>query len=150
LRAMLGEAGVPLERVTFIGTSSHAELLAVHGQIDIALDTHPYSGGVMTLEALWMGVPVLTRPGETFAGRHSATHLHAAGLDEWICANEADYVAAALAWSDDPGRLAALRATLRERVRLSPLCDGARFAGHLGRELDRLWRDWCVARRDGG
>ncbi|HEX5325389.1 MAG TPA: tetratricopeptide repeat protein [Acetobacteraceae bacterium] len=148
LRALLGEAGVPPERVTFIGTRSHAELLAGHGQIDIALDTHPYSGGVMTLESLWMGVPVLTRPGETFAGRHSATHLHAVGLDEWICANEADYVATALAWSGDPGRLAALRATLRERVRASPLCDGARFAGHLGRELDRLWQDWCAERGD--
>ncbi len=144
---LLTAAGVPAERIDFLGTGSHAELLGAHGRVDIMLDPQPYSGGVMTLEALWMGVPVVTWPGETFAGRHAASHLRAAEMREWVAPNADGYVAAAIAPAGERERLAELRAGLRERVAASPLCDGARFAAQLQVELQRVWRQWCKDRR---
>jgi protein O-GlcNAc transferase len=118
-------------RVEFFGHSPHAELLAEYGRIDLALDPFPYSGGLTTCEALWMGVPVVTLPGETFAGRHSLSHLSNVGLTETIARDLADYEELAVSWSCDTQRLAALRASLRERMLVSPLCDGKRFADNL-------------------
>ena len=96
-----------------------------------------------------MGIPSVTFVGETFAGRHSATHLTAAGLGQF-CANTVDdYVAMAVSWSPTAGGARELRGGLRERVAASPLCDAPRFAQNLARELERLWTDWCESRRMG-
>ena len=75
-----------------------------------------------------MGVPVVTCPGETFAGRHSLSHLTNVGLTETITRDLGDYVERAVALAQDLPRLAALRAGLRPRMAASPLCDGDRFA----------------------
>ena len=120
--------GVDSNRVEFLGCSPHAELLAQYGRIDLALDPFPYSGGLTTCEALWMGVPVVTCPGETFASRHSLSHLSNVGLTETIARNLDEYVELAVATAADLPRLAALRAGLRQRMAVSPLCDGKRFA----------------------
>jgi len=136
--AMAAEAGLPASLLIFEEGGPQAHLLAGYAHIDVALDTHPYSGGVTTLEALWMGVPVVTRVGATFAGRHSASHLHAAGLPELIAATDDAYVAAAVALVADVPRLAALRAGLRARIQASPLMDADRFAGHLQAALTGL------------
>jgi protein O-GlcNAc transferase len=114
-------------------------MLAGYRDIDIALDTRPYSGGVTTLEALWMGVPVITWPGETFAGRHSASHLHAMGLQELVVPSGDAYVQLAVELAQDPGRLAGYRETMRGRMLASPLCDQQRFASNLSRALLEVW-----------
>jgi predicted O-linked N-acetylglucosamine transferase (SPINDLY family) len=145
--ARLTEAGVPAERIEFLGTRSHAALLEAHGRVDVMLDPQPYSGGVMTLEALWMGVPTVTWPGETFAGRHAASHLHAVGLREWVAPDAEGYVRTAVSLVGEREKLRELRAGLRERVAASPLCDGKRFADRLEPELRRLWRRWCEDRQ---
>ncbi len=131
VREMAAEAGLDAERIVFEPGGPQKELLAGYTAIDVALDTFPYSGGVTTLEALWCGVPVVTLRGATFAGRHSASHLHAAGLPELIAETEADYVRIAVSLVRDTARLAALRAGLRARVAASPLMDAGRFADHL-------------------
>ena len=120
-----------------------ADLLAAYNTIDLALDPFPYSGGLTTCEALWMGVPVVTCPGETFASRHSLSHLSNVGLTETVAADAREYVELAVRLAGDLPHLAALRAGLRDRMARSPLCDGERFAGHLSRQLRDVWRQWC-------
>jgi protein O-GlcNAc transferase len=68
---------------------SHVEMLAAYGEVDVALDPMPYSGGLTTLEALWMGVPVVTLPGQRFCARHSLSHITVLGHPEWV-ADEVD------------------------------------------------------------
>ena len=99
--------GIDPAGVEFLGWSPHAELLAQYDAIDVALDPFPYSGGLTTCEALWMGVPVITCPGETFASRHSLSHLSNVGLTETIARDLDEYVEIAVALAGDLPRLAA-------------------------------------------
>jgi predicted O-linked N-acetylglucosamine transferase (SPINDLY family) len=87
-----------------------------------------------------MGVPTVTLPGETFASRHSASHLSNAGYADWVARDAADYVALAVARAQDVDGLAALRGTMRARVAASPLCDAPRFGRALGLALRHAWR----------
>jgi protein O-GlcNAc transferase len=137
------ERGIAPQRVLLEGWSPYAEFLARYQQVDIALDTFPYSGGLTTCEALWMGVPVITWPGETFASRHGLSHLTNVGLTELIAGSAVEYVELAVRLAQDLSRLAALRAGLRQQVAASPLCDGKRFAANLLHLLRGVWRDWC-------
>ncbi len=136
--------GVDGGRVDFEGWSPHPELLAAYGRIDIGLDTFPYSGGLTTCEALWMGVPVITFPGETFAGRHSLSHLSGVGLAETVASDLSRYVEVAVELAQDLHRLTDMRASLRERMARSPICDGDRLARNLLEALRGPWREWCA------
>ena len=133
---MFAAQAIDPARLEFLGNSPHAELLAEYNRMDLALDPFPYNGGLTTCEALWMGVPVVTCPGETFAGRHSLSHLSSVGLTETIAHDLDEYVELAVSLAGDLPRLAALRAGLRQRMADSPLCDGKRFAANLASVLD--------------
>ncbi len=124
--------------------SGHRAFLDQYNDIDLALDPFPYSGGLTTCEALWMGVPTVALAGEIFASRHSASHLSNAGLADWVMADTDAYIARAVAAARDLPALAALRAGLRARTRASPLCDAPRFGRSLGAALRAAWRDWCA------
>jgi len=134
IRERLAGHGIAAERIIMEGNSPHPELLAAYGRVDLALDTQPYSGGVTTCEALWMGVPVVTWPGRTFAGRHSTSYLSSAGFTEFVAADVAGYIDLAVQWAGRLEELAALRRSLRERIRQSPVCDAEQFA-----------KDWIAA-----
>lgn len=140
LREQLQSVGVAAERVDFHGGMARTDYLAAHAEIDVILDTFPYPGGTTTCEALWMGVPTLTLAGTTLLGRQGASLLAAAGLPEWIAESLTDYCIKALALAQRLPELAALRQHLRTQVQASPLCDAARFAGHLERLLWQLWQ----------
>jgi len=120
--------GIPADRLVIEGWSPLAELLSAHNRVDIALDPFPFAGGVTTCNALWMGVPVVTWPGETFASRHSLSFLANVGITETIAGSREEYIDLAVSLASDLQRLAALRAELRPRMAASPLCDGKRFA----------------------
>ncbi|HVJ51886.1 MAG TPA: tetratricopeptide repeat protein [Aliidongia sp.] len=143
---ILEDGGLDGARVDLVGRTEQAELLEAYGRVDLALDPFPYSGGVTTLEAMWMGVPTVTLVGETFAGRHSASHLTAAGLDQFCTRTADDYVACAVDWTQRPEALAALRATLRAQLAASPLMDARGFGRDLAEALEQQWRGWCAAR----
>jgi predicted O-linked N-acetylglucosamine transferase (SPINDLY family) len=131
-------------RLELAPPSSHAEYLAAYRQVDVALDPFPFGGGATTCEALWMGVPVVICPGETFASRHGLSHLANVGLTETVARDLDEYIELAASLAGDRPRLAALRAGLRQRVAASPLCDGKRFAGHLMTLLREVWQQWIA------
>lgn len=136
-------AGVAPGRVSLLGKSPHLGLLREYNRIDIALDPFPYSGGLTTVESLWMGVPVVTKQGDRFAARHTASHLTSVGLAELI-ANDADgYVELTHSLAMDLPRLAEMRRGLRARMAASPVCDGQGFARDLEAAYRTIWRQWC-------
>ncbi|MBO6793907.1 MAG: TDP-N-acetylfucosamine:lipid II N-acetylfucosaminyltransferase [Balneolaceae bacterium] len=132
--------GIEKSRLIFEGYAMHEDLLASYNQVDIALDPWPYSGGLTTCEALWMGVPVITCAGPTFAGRHSVTHLSNTGNSDWVTYNWEDYKAKALELASDIEALKHTRAGLRDQLLNSPLCDGARFGAHLSTAFREMWK----------
>ena len=120
--------GVAEDRLTLDGGAEHFEFLRGYDRVDVALDTFPYNGGTTTAEAIWQGVPVLTCNGDRWAGRTSRSLLVAGGLDAWVAGDAAGFTEAAVALAhaaDTPGRLATLRAGLREQLRVSAACDVA-------------------------
>ena len=126
------------------GEPPHAGVLGEYGDVDIALDTFPFSGCTTTCEALWMGVPVVTLPSTRPVGRQSQAFLHALGRREWVARDEDEYLRIAVDLAADPGRLATLRRAQRSRMAASPLCDGPRFARHFEAALRAIWRAWCA------
>jgi predicted O-linked N-acetylglucosamine transferase (SPINDLY family) len=136
-------AGVPENRLIIEGPSTRADYLAAYRRVDMALDPFPYPGGTTTVEALWMGVPVLTLNGTSFLSRQGVGLLTNAGLEDWIAANQDDYVMRAAAHAQDLGRLASLRSGLRQRVLRSPIFDAPRFAANLETALRDMWRRHC-------
>ncbi len=132
--------GIGPERLDFLGFAPHAAMLKDYNRIDIALDPFPYSGGITTCEALWMGVPVITLPGKTFAGRHSLSHLTNVGFTETVAEDLPEYIGMAVRLAGDLPRLAKWRSELRGRMARSPLCDGPRFADNLMNTLRGLSR----------
>lgn len=141
--ARAGAAGLAPARLDLRGHAKHPEFLATYREVDIALDPFPYTGGLTTCEALFMGVPVVTLAGETFAGRHSTSHLSNVGLEDWVTTTKTDYLQRAIAATEDLDGLAHLRETLRARVLDSPLCDAPRFGRSLGKALRSAWRMYC-------
>ena len=132
--------GIGAERLAFLGGSSREQHLAATASVDIALDSFPYSGGLTTLETLWMGVPVIVRPGQTLCSRHSYGYLATLGLTDAVACDADQYVERAAAWAADLGRLAGLRAGLRARMLASPLCDRAGFVASLDQAFCAMWR----------
>jgi predicted O-linked N-acetylglucosamine transferase (SPINDLY family) len=125
--------GVPGERIEFQGRSTNLEMMQQYGRVDLALDTQPYSGGLTTCEALWMGVPVICCPGRGFASRHAASHVTNAGYNQFVAENMDQYIEKAVEWADRLDELAVIRGQMRQQVANSPLCDGSAFA-----------RDWLA------
>ena len=116
-----------------------AGVLASYADVDVCLDTFPYSGTTTVCESLFMGVPVVVMPGLTSASRQSLTLLKAVGLDELVAADEAAFVRIAAGLSADPVRLAALRASLRARFLASAVGDGRGLARRFADLLAALW-----------
>jgi predicted O-linked N-acetylglucosamine transferase (SPINDLY family) len=117
-------------------------MLEQYGDIDVALDPFPFGGGLTSCEALWMGVPVVTLPGDRPASRQTTGFLSHVALRECVASSPADYVARATTLAADRAALSELRHSLRARMANSPLCDGPRFARALERGYGRMWRRW--------
>lgn len=145
LNARLQQHGIDPARVALHGFTTRNAYLAAHAEVDMLLDTFPYPGGTTTCEALWMGVPTLTLAGETLLARQGASLLSAAGLNNWVSNDPSEYVQRAVALASDLPKLAALRATLREQVRTSPLFDAPRFARNFETALWGMWQDKTTA-----
>jgi predicted O-linked N-acetylglucosamine transferase (SPINDLY family) len=145
VRAGLARRGIDPARVEIRGFSDHARHLGAYGDMDLALDPTPHTGGISTLEGLWMGVPVVTLPGERVASRLSGSFLTILGLDELVARDGRHYVeiAAHLA-GPARGNLLALRGVLRAQLAASPINTG--YVRAVEAAYRTLWRAWCARR----
>lgn len=132
---------VVAHRVSFFRYTSTFEHLAAHGEFDIGLDPLHANGGVSSLEALWMGLPLVTKPGTRAAGKVGTSLLHALGLGE--CAAD-DYVGAAVALAENLPRLRDLRLTMRERIAGTTIGNAALYVAHVERAYRTLWVAYCA------
>lgn len=135
--------GVSDDRIVLMAGVPRAQYLEPYSAVDVALDPFPYPGITTTVEALWMGVPVLTLAGNSFLSRQGVGLMTNAGLPDWIATDPDDFVARAIAHTDDLQGLAALRSNLRQRLRTSPIFDAPQFAQHFESALREMWQEWC-------
>lgn len=136
LRREAEQRGQDPNRLIFAARVSAAEHLARHQVADLVLDTFVVNGHATVSDALWAGVPVLTRPGQQFAARVGASLVSAIGLSEMIATSAVDYEARALELARDPDALASLRSKLQRNRLSSPLFDTQGFTRMLEHAFD--------------
>ncbi|MBN1578334.1 MAG: tetratricopeptide repeat protein [Chitinispirillaceae bacterium] len=117
--------------------------LTVYNDIDITLDTLPWSGHTTACESLIMGVPIITLTGDRQAGRMVSSVLTTAGLPQWIARSDDEFIAIAAQQAALPAKLAAMRTGLRQQLLASPLCEGASYMKNLEEKYRAIWQKWC-------
>jgi predicted O-linked N-acetylglucosamine transferase (SPINDLY family) len=122
---------------------SQGALLARYHEIDLALDTFPYGGMTTTLDALWMGVPVVSLIGQRNLGRAGLSILSNVGLQRFAVDSVDAYVETAVRTSKNQAALAEFRSSLRGRMQASPLLDAEAFTYKVETAFRSMWRDWC-------
>jgi len=150
LLAGFAERGIGAARIEFAPRLDKLAFLSLYARADIALDTFPCNGGTTTAETLWMGVPLVSLFPEDAASpvsRISGAMLHQAGLAELTAPDAESYADLAVALAQDPGRLAALRQGMRERLQASPLLEHAVTVRELEAAYRAMWHDWCAGGR---
>jgi predicted O-linked N-acetylglucosamine transferase (SPINDLY family) len=131
LRREAAARGIGAERLVFARRMPLPEHLARHRAADLFIDTLPCNAHTTASDALWAGLPVLTRAGESFAARVAASLLVAVGLPELITATQTEYEALAIGLAGNPQRLAELKGKLHKNRAVAPLFDTERYARHL-------------------
>jgi predicted O-linked N-acetylglucosamine transferase (SPINDLY family) len=135
--------GIDRARLEFVDYQPRLPYLATYQSIDVCLDTFPYNGHTTSLDALWMGVPVVTLVGSTVVGRAGLCQAMNLRLPELVARTPDEYVKIVLELCSDLDRLSELRAGMRARMKASPLMDAPRFARNLEAAYRRIWRRWC-------
>lgn len=143
IRSLFVANGIDADRVELEGSSHYRKLLQNYRKVDIALDTWPYNGGLTTLEALWMGVPVVTTPGPSFAGRHALSHLYNLDLKNLVAKDLDEYVDIAVRLAHERKLLADLRVMLPYSLLTSPLTQHHQFAADFHTALRAMWDRYC-------
>jgi len=136
--------GVEPQRLVFAErVGSNSEHLARHRLADLFIDTLPYNAHTTASDALWVGLPVLTCTGRSFAARVAASLLHAIGLPELVTGSLPEYEALALRLATYPAELRALRNRLACNRSTHPLFDTPRWTRHLEAAYHEMWRLHC-------
>ncbi|WP_052409510.1 tetratricopeptide repeat protein [Paraburkholderia oxyphila] len=143
-----GANGIDPSRVLLVGRQSRRAYLETYHCIDVALDTFPCNGHTTSLDAFWMGVPVITLAGRSAISRGGRSIAGNLGMPELAASSDGEFVRAACALADDLARLSALRGLLRARLEASPLMDAQRFAADIERAYRAMWQAYCEGRRE--
>lgn len=139
----LGQRGIDSRRIAFTARCARTEYLRIYRQIDVCLDSHPYGGHTTSMDAFWMGVPVVSLVGPTVVGRAAITIAENLRLDSLVANTNEDFAAVAMALATDWDRLRELRQCLRANLQASPLMQGRRFAQALEEAYRQTFRRWC-------
>ena len=142
LRREAQARGIDPARIVFAGRLPLADHLARHRLADLFLDTLLVNAHTTASDALWAGLPVVTRLGGSFAGRVAASLLNAIGLPELVTHNIEDYEALALRLAQDPSVLERYRQQLATNRQTHPLFDTERFCGHIEAAYLQMWEIW--------
>lgn len=135
--------GIPGDRIELQRDTNWVDYMAQYNRLDIALDPiDAHSGGTITCDALWMGVPVIHALGSCATSRFTASMLNAIGHPEWIARSETEYIDAVVALSQDVAQRKALRSGLRDQMARSPLCDAKDLAMHLEKAYLEMFDRW--------
>jgi predicted O-linked N-acetylglucosamine transferase (SPINDLY family) len=143
VRELFRDGGIADNRIEFAAKVSQVAYFGQYSGLDLCLDPFPFNGGITTMDSLWMGVPVITLSGRTAVGRGGVSILSNLGLPDLIAQTPQQYVDIAVELAGDLSRLSDLRASLRERVRSSPLMDGARYSADVETVFRQTWQTWC-------
>jgi predicted O-linked N-acetylglucosamine transferase (SPINDLY family) len=143
LRQSFAAHGIAADRLAFHDRCPTNVYLELHHQVDIALDTQPYSGATTTMHSLSMGVPTFTVPGTTSQARACAGILGNIGLSGFVAADAGDLIEKARYWAERLPELAELRADLRPRLERSPLGQPSHIVRHFETALRHMWVRWC-------
>jgi predicted O-linked N-acetylglucosamine transferase (SPINDLY family) len=146
LIAAFADCGIGSERLRFGHWGTMVEYLQGFSDVDIALDTTPFTGGTTTCHALWMGIPVVTLAGSSAVGRVGASILHTLSLPSLIARTPEEFAQVGARLAQDLASLAALRAGLRSRMKRSPLMDAERFTRNIEATFTAMWQSWCRGR----
>ena len=116
------------------------EYLDCYNKIDIALDPFPWSGGISTFEAIWMGVPVLTKKGDNrFVSHQTESINYNSGMSDWVAKDENEYLSKAIKFSSDINELEKIRKNLRKKTLKLPSFDTFLFAEQFDKALWKIW-----------
>lgn len=132
--------GIDAGRLSLRGRSEHREMLMEYNEIDIALDTHPYNGGVTTAEVLYMGLPIVGRLGTSMISSQTAAMLVAANLEHWIVHDRMEWIRLNIALASDTALLSEWRRTSREHLQASKLLDHEAFTRKFAHALHEMYR----------
>jgi protein O-GlcNAc transferase len=139
----LGADGVEAGRIEFVPRRDRLPYLYSYHRIDIGLDSFPYNGHSTSLDAFWMGVPIVTRTGGTVVSRAGLSQLSNLGLAELAADSDGRFVEIAARLAGDWARLSELRGGLRRRMERSPLMDSKGFVRGVEDAYRGMWRRWC-------
>ena len=137
--------GISPDRIRCLGSSPRLEHLAVLANVDISLDPFPQNGGVSTWESLQVGVPVVTKLGNSASSRVGGAIVKAAGLDDWVADDDDGYIAIARKYASMPSHLEALRASLPATIAASAAGNGVIYTRQVEEGYRKFWRDYCAA-----
>jgi predicted O-linked N-acetylglucosamine transferase (SPINDLY family) len=146
LRQCAKDSGIAPERLIFAGKKANPQHLARYALADLFLDNMPYGAHTTAADAMWMGVPILTLPGRSFASRVCSSLVRAAGIEEMICTSPADYVARAIALGMDRNAILRLKNTLAEKRATCILFDTPNLVSKLESLYEQMWADFVEGR----
>jgi len=135
--------GISADKIITEGPSkTRKEMLKKYNQIDIALDPFPYSGITTSLEANWMGVPLLTKKGNNFYSRIGTSINKNLNMEDWIANDEKDYILKAISKASDLKKLFQIKRELRNNFLKSPLSNTKQYAKHFENCLNSMWKTY--------
>jgi len=145
----MAELGISEDRLDLQPDSEWIDYMAYYNRLDIALDPiGGHSGGTITCDALWMGVPVIHELGDRTTSRFTASLVNAIGHPEWIAQSETDYIDKVVALARDLEQRKALRRTQRQRMANSPLCDARGLAESLENAYFAMFERWMAQQNE--
>jgi predicted O-linked N-acetylglucosamine transferase (SPINDLY family) len=134
--------GVKADRLVFAEKKANPEHVARYALADLFLDTFPYGAHTTAADSMWMGVPILTLPGRSFASRVCMSLVRAAGIPELVCADANDYVARAIAFGKNPTTLAPFKERLTAGRDTCRLFDTPALIADLERLYAQMWDEY--------